>query len=288
MRRQFSCPISLPEADPVSWIGLEPIRRAHHFSNETNLSAVRAARPSAQRARRSGGRRRRSVPPRTGTVRCGAAAGCRPSGRGSIPGTARESGFLRWGCPGAPLRFHFRFSQRYEAPRPPRPEPGDPWRASPTWLPATTFSLPLMTRTHPKCRPCSMTVTVKASVCGVDAYSSASLKVSVSAAPSTVADANSDGVMSGSVAAASAPYHCSSGPSSWPRSRSSRRAGAASLSPPPSRCSSGRSPWSRNGRLSRSAREADRSGQREVVARGDGFLLRGHVCGLFCCLKSNP
>ena len=58
---------------------------------------------------------------------------------------AREPAFLRWGCPGAPLRFHFRFSQRHEAPRPPRPEPGDPWRASPTWLLATTFSLPLTT-----------------------------------------------------------------------------------------------------------------------------------------------
>ena len=34
--------------------------------------------------------------------------------RGQCLGAAREPAFLRWGCPGAPLRFHFRFSQRRE------------------------------------------------------------------------------------------------------------------------------------------------------------------------------
>ena len=49
---------------------------------------------------------------------------------------------------------------------------------------------------------------------------------------------------------------CSPGRSSWPRSRSSRRAGAASPSPKPHPCSIGRSAWSRSGRRSWSARGA--------------------------------
>ena len=57
---------------------------------------------------------------------------------------------------------------------------------------------------------------------------------------------------------------CSPGPSSWPRSRSSRRAARASRSPQPSRCSSGQ--WSLSGRRSRSASNADRRDTGEVVA----------------------
>ena len=48
----------------------------------------------------------------------------------------------------------------------------------------------------------------------------------------------------------------SSGPSSWPRSRSSPRSGAGSQSPQPRPCSSGSTPWCRLWRRIRSARGA--------------------------------
>ena len=49
---------------------------------------------------------------------------------------------------------------------------------------------------------------------------------------------------------------CSPGRSSWPRSRSNRRAAAASGSPLQRPSSSGRSAWNRSGRRNRSARNA--------------------------------
>ena len=83
--------------------------------------------------------------------------------------------------------------------------------------------------------------------------------------------------------AAEGSSRCSPGRSSWPRSRSSPRAGAASRSPQPRPCSIGRWTWRKSERRSRSARGArpqDTGGGHHDAVSSPCTSMCG---GLFCC-----